>query len=388
MSGRRRIAGAVVLLAAIGLTGSLATASTTPATWSQPQSLPKTIEDLSSISCPSEGMCLAAGQRAGTGLDFPSFVLSKKPVSAASWHFDERRDSGVWSIFDCASVRLCVAGYGGYYTGLWASRRPAQGPHSFKEVAKNFRADSIDCLTVSFCAAIGGVGSQPGPVLVSVEPTVPGSWHSRSTPPDGANIEAGTGEIACPSPQLCVVSGTGGDTSRVAILENPAGPGSRWLTTEVDPQAKNYSVIGGSCHSVPHYRSSACLSEQITGEACAAPSSCLLTTGYGTVITTSRVDGGPSAWSRTLIYGTGKADRGYYGLSDPVCFSSTLCYMLGARGDLLMSTAPFSPDPTSWHSVHIPHATNPRHLACPTPRLCFMTSYNSTSARLIAGHIG
>lgn len=142
---------------------------------------------------------------------------------------------------------------------------------------------------------------------------------------------------------------------------------SQWITVDVEPDADSSNLISGSCNRY------ACLGDQLTGGTCIA-SACLLTTGYGRIITSTDPTGGAAAWTRTRIYGTTNANRGYWGLSDPVCFSTSLCYVLGARGDLLVSTDPFGSDPASWESVPLPHLGQLEQLDCPSARQCLVTS--------------
>jgi hypothetical protein len=175
-------------------------------------------------------------------------------------------------------------------------------------------------------------------------------------------------------------------------LVDPLGPHILWVTTDVDPQADSYNVIRGSCRPFAHSKLMTCADEQITGAACAGPASCLLTTGYGAIITSTKAAGGASTWTRAVIYGAGHADRGYYGLSDPVCFSTGTCYILGARGDLLMSATPFDPDPGSWKTVHIPIRPGDAlaTLDCPTISICYVfspTNTKLTSSRVAVGHV-
>ena len=134
-------------------------------------------------------------------------------------------------------------------------------------------------------------------VRVSQDPARRGSWHSLSFPPLGASRTADT-NITCASSHLCVAYATWRDTKDIAVLDRPTDPYSRWIRTNVDPEEDSLSVISGSCSR------SACLVEQLNGAACAPSSSCLFTTGYGAIISSTQADGGASTWTRTRIYGT------------------------------------------------------------------------------------
>ncbi len=352
-------------------------------TWQPPQLLPRAIGELTSLSCPSTGLCLGAGVPSSTGTDLPSFVISTHPSSGAAWHFDEHSDRGDWQIFECSSTALCVGSYSrGLRTDLYASTHPDRGRYSFTKVAANINAASISCATTRFCAVVSGSAGEEASVWVSTNPARPGSWHRRAALPRTLTTVRGD-EIMCPSSEGCIVFATQGSTNDVAILEHPASPQSSWVRADADPEADSMAVIGGSCHD------GECEGEQFTGGSCVAPGSCILTTGYGAIVASTSVAGGSSTWTRTVIYGDGHEPRGAYGLSDPVCFSSSLCYVLGSRGDLLVSTGPFSSNPATWTTIHIPGATDRSSLTCPTPQTCLVIDPARTGNRtaLVVGHL-
>lgn len=302
--------------------------------------------------------------------------------------------------FECPSVNLCVAsGFsrGSTTPGMWASRHPQTGLRSFRKVSANGFAPGISlgsqgnvsCPSKTFCAAISHDGPvSRSPVFVSTNPARRGSWFSRSGPPPGYQGQLDN-SISCPSSQLCVAYTDFANPRDAAVLQNPTNRHSRWRSIDVDPDSTSDNVIGGSCN--PKLQS--CVIEEVTGAACVAPASCLLTTDYGRIITSTNAAAGPSAWTRTRIYGTTLRPEGYWGLSNPVCFSISLCYILGARGDLLASTNPFSPT-SSWSSVAVPHiggTSGLDGLHCPSEHLCFVTSATSSGRQrdaITTGHIG
>lgn len=352
-------------------------------TWQPPQLLPLAIGELTSLSCPSTGLCLGAGVPSSTGTNLPSFVISTHPSSAAAWHFDGHSDGGDWQVFECSSTALCVGSYSrGLRTDLYASTHPDRGRYSFTKVAANINAASISCATARFCAVVSGSAGENARVWVSVDPARPGSWHLRATLPHELTLTRGD-QIMCPSSEVCIVFATQGPTNDVAILEDPASSQSGWVRADADPEADGMAVIGGSCHH------NACDGEQFTGGSCVAPGSCILTTGYGAIVASTSVANGSPTWTRTVIYGDGHEQRGAYGLSDPVCFSSSLCYILGSRGDLLVSTAPFSSNPTTWSTIRIAGTTPGASLSCPTPQTCLVVDPARTGNRtaLVVGHL-
>jgi hypothetical protein len=375
----------IAFIVCISSTASADRVAGTPAvaTWQPPQLLPRAIAELTSLVCPSTELCLGAGVPSSTGTDLPSFVITTHPSSGATWHFDGRSDRGDWLVFGCSSA-LCVGSYSrGLRTDLYASMHPARGRRSFIKVAANINAASISCPTTRFCAVVSGSAGENARVWVSVDPAKPGSWQLRATLPRELTLTRGD-QIMCPSSEVCIVFATQGPTKDVAILEHPASRLSSWVRVDADPEADSMAVIGGSCHH------NTCDGEQFTGGTCVASGSCILTTGYGAIVASTSVAGGSSTWTRTVIYGDGHEPRGAYELSDPVCFFSSLCYALGSRGDLLVSTAPFSSNPTTWTTISIAGAAPGASLSCPNLQTCFVVGRARTGSRasLVVGHLG
>ena len=366
----------LVLVAALA-TMSAATGSG-QASWSNPQPLPGKLSLLQAdIACPSARFCVGSGLdfshaqtfsalaslgragKAGSG-DPPSFVLSKSPSVGASWRFDERSDTGSWENFDCASVTLCVASKEeGAGATLYASRNPERGVHSFKQVAatENVQSGSgpvVSCPTTNFCAEI--ISDDEGAthlVRISRQPTIRGSWRRRSFPPPGAEGNRDSA-MACGSRQLCIAYATGGDTDDVAVLRNPVDLRSRWSTSDANPTAGD----------VGYYSR-----EQFTAATCVG-TSCMLTTNYGAVVTAGQVESRGTKWTRTQVYGQTPTKLHYY-ISDPVCFSTTLCYALAPGSNLVVSTTPFSATP-SWQTIEVPNVRQAVELSCPSSHLCFV----------------
>lgn len=376
----------VVLVTALGVGGAAAGSMPQQVVWSRPSPMSRKIAEPEGLACPSASLCIGGATNRSVLINSPTFILSREPAVAASWHFDDgRRSPGLLGSFACPSSHMCVAiGLRGITESVMASKRPGAGASSFSAVAQ-LTHGSVACATRGpYCLACPTPGfCITSPVMrVSRDPARRGSWYSRSSPPGHANIA--DGGVVCSSAQLCMVFGTVGQTKRVAVVRNPAEPHSRWQVSTADPEADSYNVIRGSCHR------DTCLSEQITGAACAAPTSCLLTTDYGAVIASADIAAHTVLWTRAQIYGSTPAVREYYGLSNPVCFSTSLCYVLGARGNLLISRSPFSGDAAGWTTIPIPGVREPTDLACVSPRECLVVGRRGRHHErytLTVGHI-
>ena len=147
------------------------------------------------------------------------------------------------------------------------------------------------------------------------------------------------------------------------VLINPGDPHSRWQRANVDPQATGTAAV---C-----YPNRGCMTEHLLGLACAAPSACLLSTGFGAVITSTTSQPAQMDWARTTIYGPPHPIPPTYQIVSPVCFSASLCYALGSHGDLLASTAPFAAEPPSWSTLRIAGFKSAGTMSCPSQRVCF-----------------
>jgi hypothetical protein len=351
-----------VLIAAASILGGLllvapAASAAIKVAWSSSGNLSRLHDELESLACPSDQLCM--GVTANGRL-----ALSRQPSSGTSWHLSGKRRVNSLS---CPS-QVCLAGLGrgnSFAFDLYASRHPEQGIRSFVRVAASGdfeRADAITCPTSAFCAGLDALQN----AWFSRSPSQPGSWHRRPGPRNRLSIEYR--RVVCPSSSVCLAYATSAFTERVAVIREPANPRSRWTFTNADPAT---AVTNKYCFQ------RGCFGEQVTGGTCVAPAACLLTTGYGAIVTSLNIEADPSSWTRTVIYGSGIHRPGYYGLSDPACFSGSLCYVLGTRGDLLVSTAPFSANPGAWQDFPFGQGRVPTHrgrqtLSCPSVQTCFV----------------
>jgi hypothetical protein len=371
---------AVASLAGLLLTAPSASASI-KVNWSSHGDLARIHEGLESLACPSEHLCLAL-----TGDD--RLALSRDPSVGTSWHLSGSRHVNSLS----CTPRLCLVTMmrrKSLAVDLYVSTHPADGLPSFVRVIASGDfdyADAISCPTSSFCAGLDSTGASAGysagqRAWVSQSPGQPGSWHHMARPHNKVNTEYSN--IVCTSPSLCLAYATNASTEWVAAIGEPMNPTSRWTYADADPRT---GVTNEDCWS------SACAGEQFTGGACAAPAECLLTTGYGAIVSSPNIQAATASWTRTIVYGSGIHRRGYYGLADPVCFSGSLCYMLGVRGDLLISTAPFSADPGAWQDFHIgqrPLPTVKQTLSCPSAQTCFVLASDARGHQsVLRGSVG
>lgn len=363
---------------------SVAHATTAQSSWSAPQRFPAKVSS-GGVSCPTVSLCVGSGRNSYRSSG-PSFLISSAPARGTSWHL-EGSDRDLWGAAECPSAHLCVMIDELYYPSLWASRNPAKGIGSFRKVSAHAfdpgspgSVGDVSCPTENFCAdLVHGQNEEGSPVYVSDAPARPGSWKYRGGPAPGGSENLYDNAIVCVSAQLCLAYNTFADGRAVSVIENPAERQSRWVKMDVAPDNGDPSVIGGSCKS-----NGSCVFEEMTGAACVPSGACLLTTSYGRIIASTDPAAGASAWTRTRVYGTTLEPEDYWGLSDPVCFSTSLCYALGAQGDLLVSTDPFGADAASWVSTPIPGVPSGYNagldeLSCPSEGVCFVMSANSRS---------
>jgi hypothetical protein len=369
---------AAMWLAVAALLPGVASASIN-VSWTPSGKLARLHGELESISCPSDQLCLGLTVNG-------QLALSRNPSVGTSWHLTSSRHVNSLS----CTAHLCLATIvrlKSLNVDLYASTHPAGGLASFVRVTTsgNFDyADTFSCPTSSFCAGLDS-GESPWSTSdqsawFSRNPGQSGSWHHLPEPRNRFGTEYSN--LVCTSSLICLAYATNAFTEWVAAITEPTSPGSRWAFANADPKT---GVPNEYCGPI------ACAGEQFTGGACVAPAECLLTTGYGAVVNSPNIQAAPSSWTRTVIYGNGIHRRGYYGLSDPVCFSGSLCYVLGARGDLLVSTDPFGADSSAWQDFHIgqqPWPTVRQTLSCPSAQVCFvLVRYSSGRQSVFRGHV-
>ncbi len=143
------------------------------------------------------------------------------------------------------------------------------------------------------------------------------------------------GDIACPSPQLCVAVDSVGN---VVTSTNPAGGAGAWKAATID---------------APH---------GLVSVSCAAPQFCLAADDAGDLLASQDPAGGARTWTRTHTGLNGTAGP------DVACPSAQFCLAIDAVGDAFSSTEPARAG-AHWRRVRITTG-GLSALACPSAQLC------------------
>jgi hypothetical protein len=263
---------------------------------------------LSDVSCPSESLCVFAGEVSPTssGVEIPAVSVSSGPFSphanivGTTTTFPPSSDYAGSSVA-CPSEGLCVLSS---VDGIYATTDMAA--HWTLEVApasgKYF--GDVSCPTVSFCAVAMGFG-----VLVSTAPTG-GSAAWNPIRFDQGGIQA----LSCPSVELCV-GGGGADDSSVG----------GWIETSTDPLAPA-SWYGGSTKHPAFAQHSGQYS--VTGISCPTTAFCIAADLGGAPLVSTDPAGGVRTWNE-VADGSGNpgfatcTTRGQCSVSGVGAFSAT-----------------------------------------------------------------
>ena len=279
---------------------------------------------LSSISCPTESLCVTAGA-------FDTLAFSRAPTGGtANWHvvhptYDEPKQSclekgesvafcssprGSLNGVSCAGESLCVAV--GYEGSVFVSTDPTGGARAWSvgEVNEGHGAThltAVSCASPSLCVAVSGGSnnSNGGKILTSTNPAS-GNWQVANL---GNSLDLRG--VSCGTPSLCVAVAKGG---QMFVSTNPTGGASAWR--QAGTPGGSGDLEGVSCVSTllcaagnmtgniltstepaggGWGEANAGGSVQITGVSCPAANACAAVDNNGDVLTSADPTGGPAA---------------------------------------------------------------------------------------------
>jgi hypothetical protein len=246
---------------------------------------------LDSVSCQSPSLCFAVDNHG-------NFLWSQDPTGGvAAWH--SRNIDGTNELLSvaCPSLSLCVAtdhqenllsSVDPFGASPWQSISFATGigPPQYNSLV------SLWCQSTSLC-----VGAQAGA----------GSIWSATQPTGGTeawqqavNVMLGLTSMSCNAQGLCLAGNDGGD---LASSVNPAGGFSAWHV--VGP------VLG-----------------PITAVVCTLPSFCVAADNTGAIVTSNDPTGGISSWERATVDSNG--------LTAISCASQSFCAAVDGAGRVLI----------------------------------------------------
>jgi len=176
------------------------------------------------LSCPSVGLCVAAG--------LGGVAISTRPTDPTSWTGAYVNGTSGPQAISCPSRSLCVAvdSVGDVLTSTqpsdpsskaWKTTPVEQGP-SFESVPASLGA--VSCPTSRLCVAVDDAGN----VFTSTDPTgSAGAWKKTRL-----GIDYPLDKVTCGSISWCVAFGQTGD---VITSTDPTGGAAAWTVTPVDP---------------------------------------------------------------------------------------------------------------------------------------------------------
>jgi hypothetical protein len=332
---------------------------------------------LLNVSCPEPGFCAATGSQ-------NLIATSTDPTGgAAAWHVAYPGE-GPWREpvpappgvgpqgpiptnsqllgISCPSSRLCVAVTN---EGVIYNSTDPTGPASAWNVAeltptgRNLHLYGVSCPTESLCVAVSGRRQGRGKVFTSTDPTGgAAAWHEADL---GETLDLRA--VSCASARLCVAAGANGE---LVTSTDPAGGAGAWSVVGAPGGAgvlQSIDCVAGVCLTgnsggnllaaadptavSSWHEANGGGSVQITGSACASTTACLAVDDNGDVIVSTEPTGAAPGWSLTNLrpYDESVEMPGSpsgNALFGAACPSTELCVLVGSRGTILTSTAPFA----------------------------------------------
>lgn len=318
MRGARGSAGVVLFAVLLGL-GLLGAAPAEAAGWESRQ-LDVGSRPLQSsfhgISCPSESLCVAVGEA-------DAVAVSTNPKGgAADWRIVRPYDASV------ESDNKCILPPPGPIV-----ETPCPVPPLYRQVR------AVSCPTTTFCVAV----TFDGYVYSSTDPTGPAtSWRVADV--DGSGRDTHLESVSCPDPGFCVaVSGNRETAGKVLTSSEPAGPGSAWRETQLDP------------------------SLDLRGVSCTSRSLCFAVAGKGRILRSTNP--GAGAWEELGTSG-GSGDLEAIDCLDQGSF---LCLTGNSGGNLLATTSPAA---SSWSETNGGASVQVTGISCGSASRCVAVDNN------------
>ncbi len=288
--------------------------------------------DLTAVSCPSLGLCVAVDS-AGRA------VLSSRPAAdeAAAWSLPfALPGAGTLAGISCAGTSLCVAvNTAGH---ALASTRPTVAEASAWSSAFAIRGagalSSVSCASVSLCVAV----SSAGKVSFATDPAGGETAWSEAAPLPGMGPVS---SVSCASATLCAAVD---DEGHIAVTAEPAAGAGSWHARLIDPSEGLRSV---SCSA------GACVAVDAEGDALASPDPAA-NAGAGA--------GSGATWTSTLVDLAGEP-------SAVSCTQAGLCAALDSDGYALATDDPLAAPP-SWSATLIDAGQVGRALSCTAAGIC------------------
>ena len=304
----------------------------------QLSSSPYSQNGLSSISCPSNILCIA-GDYLG------NLLRSTNPAGGATaWKVTHKGGSQCTlsetgalcavTAVSCVSA-LCVAT--DYQGNMVTSANPGAGVAAWRVTHLNTSTHltNVSCTSTTLCVGVDNGGK----VFSSSNPDG-GAAAWKAADVDGINSLNG---VSCPSAGFCVVVDAAGN---VVTSNKPAGGAAAWKVTFVDG------------------------TNSLRGVSCPSSDLCVALGGGKEVVTSTNPTGGATAWTVTTL-------AGEFALGDISCPTRSLCVATGAAGDgttrvVVTSTNPTG-GPSAWTVTDIGRSDGlevSSRASCPSSGLC------------------
>ena len=313
-----RLAAALLSALVAALAGAQAAGAAAPLEWSTPAGTGA--GSITSISCPSESLCVA--------VDGSGYVLTSSNAftPAPTWTAALIDRATAIDAVSCASAQLCVAV--DHEGSAIVSSDPAGGASAWSRQpsidARN-ELTGISCPGVSLCVAVDASGGR----LASTDP---GSAEPRWSTSRAAGALRG---VSCASESLCVAVSSAGEALESS---DPGAPSPTWRATRIDP------------------------SEGLLAVSCGQPGYCVAVDGEGNVLAGADPGAAAPTWSETPIAPAAR-------LGTVSCSGAGLCVALSQQGVAYASDDPDASVP-EWSESSAESGASPVSVSCLAGGLC------------------
>jgi hypothetical protein len=251
--------------------------------------------ELDSVACPTATFCATSGT-------LGRLYTSTDPTDPASWSATDVGDS--ISGISCTRENWCVAEAGG--TSILYSEEPGAGAGAWQTIGRPL-GGPLSCPSLELCAQL----TKGDDLLQTTSDPLAGrfSWSSAEMQiPDNRLGPGHLSAVSCPSGELCLLGGGGG---QLLASATPTAGREAWVAAWVP---------GGG----------------IVGLDCPTASFCAATTWNGTVATSTEPLGGLPAWS------VSDSPESYY-LGEISCADdASLCVAIDRNGNAISSATPLA----------------------------------------------
>lgn len=347
--------------------------------------------DVLDVSCPSESLCVVPqGKGAYPNFEWSVLTSTDPTGGAGAWTATPLDDSQQLNTVDCPSETLCIGvGYRSQEGTVVTSADPTGGADTWQpaSVGVSGYLTRATCASDAFCLA----GGSDGEVATTTDPTGgAAAWTAHAV--DGYS---GLYELSCPSESLCVGADGAG---KILSSTRPSSRPDAWRTVRLhggnnagflscasatfcaalDPAGNLLTSSRPQGGAGAWHASEAVALPSLTDFDCVSRSFCIAVDLHGDIATSTDPRGGAAAWN---VQHPGDIGQGFEG-SSVSCPSRGLCLVsstvglgafAGTAPRIDVSTDPTADDPVWTGRTFVKAGGGAGGISCPATSLCILS---------------